>query len=82
MTRSRMYIMVPLISHFRKETIRRNARITAMLSRANATIDHFRNAGGSPSIFPVTGYDLDRRDKKSTGFYKTKSDTRMPGFMV
>jgi hypothetical protein len=35
------------------------ARMTAMLSRANAIIDHFLNAGGSPSISGITGSDWD-----------------------
>jgi hypothetical protein len=59
MTRSRIYIIVALISHFRKKTIMRKTLMTAMLSRANAIIDHFRNAGVSIAISPVMEYDLD-----------------------
>ncbi len=58
-----MYIIVPFISHFRKKTMKRKARMAAMLSRVNARIDHFLNAGGRPSISTVTGSDWDRRDK-------------------
>jgi hypothetical protein len=47
----------------------RKMAMTAMLSRAKAIIDHFLNAGGSPSI-RVTGSGLGCRVKKSPGFYK------------
>jgi hypothetical protein len=59
MKRSRIYIIITLISHFRKKTIMRKTMMTAMLSRANAIIDHFRNAGVSIAISPVMEYDLD-----------------------
>jgi microsomal dipeptidase-like Zn-dependent dipeptidase len=64
MTRRRMYIIVALISHCKKKTMKRNARIAATLSKANATIDHFLNAGGSPFIPAGTGSDWDGQDKK------------------
>jgi hypothetical protein len=50
MTRSRMNNIVPLISHFRKKTLKRKVRMTAMLSRTNALIDHFLNAGTVHSL--------------------------------
>ena len=60
MMKNRMYIMVPLISHFRKKTIPKKVRMTAMLSAMNARIDHFLNFWGRPSINPVTGYEMAR----------------------
>jgi hypothetical protein len=53
MKRSRIYIIIRLISHFRKKTIMRKTMMTAKLSRANAITDHFRNAGLSTSVSPV-----------------------------
>jgi hypothetical protein len=65
MTRRRRYIMVALISHFRKKIMKRKVRMTMTLSAANARIDHFLNEEGGPSISPVTGSALDRRTKKN-----------------
>jgi len=56
--------MVALISHFKKKIMKRKARMTVMLSVANARIDHFLNEGGGPSISQVTGSALDCRTKK------------------
>jgi hypothetical protein len=44
--------------------MKRKAGMTAMHSAINAGTDHFLNAGGSPSMHPVTGSALDRRIKK------------------
>jgi hypothetical protein len=80
MTRSRMYIIVTLISLLRKKTMKRKARMTAMLSRANVIIDHFLNAGGSPSTSTVTRSDLDRWIKKI--FELLYNVNRVPGYQV
>jgi hypothetical protein len=62
MMKNRMYIRVPLITHFRKMTKNKKVRMTAMLSAMNARIDHFLNSRGSPSIYPFTGSEMERRD--------------------
>lgn len=60
--------MVALIFHFRMRTMKRKARMTAMHSVTNAAIDHFLNAGGSPSMHPVTASALDPGAEKIFGF--------------